>query len=169
MSPIVSKCYIHVYVNWWPFFKRLPIACADDLYFEWLALTEPSVTAAKVTVAKEIGRQMWIPSTWHHCTLVPLWYLAPLFFGATMVPGSSVWWGTRWRGTPPTWGGLGWLQQGQWHQHRQEEEVYPLPFCCVQSSCWMLPKGLRVQQEEVYPLTFCCVHCTELLLYPLTF
>ena len=54
-------------------------------------------------------------------------------------------------------------------QHRQEEEVYPLPFCCVQSSCWMLPKGLRVQQEEVYPLTFCCVHCTELLLYPLTF
>ena len=54
-------------------------------------------------------------------------------------------------------------------QHRQEEEVYPLTFCCVQSSCWMLPKGLRVQQEEVYPLTFCCVHCTELLLYPLTF
>ena len=47
--------------------------------------------------------------------------------------------------------------------------VYPLTFCCVQSSCWMLPKGLRVQQEEVYPLTFCCVHCTELLLYPLTF
>ena len=88
---------------------------------------------------------------------------------ATRVQVSSVWWGTRWRGTPPTWGGLGWLQQGQWHQHRQEEEVYPLPFCCVQSSCWMLPKGLRVQQEEVYPLTFCCVHCTELLLYPLTF
>ena len=89
MSPIVSKCYIHVHVNWWPFFKRLPIACADDLYFEWLALTEPSVTAAKVAVAKEIGRQMWIPSTWHHCTLVPLWYLAPLHFGATMVPGAS--------------------------------------------------------------------------------
>ena len=42
--------------------------------------------------------------------------------------------------------------------------MYPLTFCCVQSSCWMLPKGLGVQQEEVYPLTFCCVHCTELLL-----
>ena len=89
---------------------------------------------------------------------------------------------------PTYMGGLGRLQQGRRHgqkqkncqvilfkknfiflQHRQEEEVYPLPFCCVQSSCWMLPKGLRVQQEEVYPLTFCCVHCTELLLYPLTF
>ena len=27
------------------------------------------MTAAKVAVAKEIGRQMWIPSTWQLCTL----------------------------------------------------------------------------------------------------
>ena len=75
-----------------PFSIGYQIACADDLYFEWLALTEPAVTAAKVAVAKEIGRQMWIPSTWHRCTLVPLWYMAPLYFGATMVPGTTALW-----------------------------------------------------------------------------
>ena len=70
-----------------PFSIGYQIACADDLYFEWLALTEPAVTAAKVAVAKEIGRQMWIPSTWHHCTLVPLWYLALVF--APFSPGAT--------------------------------------------------------------------------------